>query len=390
LGGKDIVKIFISYSRHDVEWAEKMKDSLHNHEVFFDRASLRAGDSCETQILDSLTQCDHLVVLWSKHAKESPWVSREVGHFDGKRFRGGKPVPGNLLLHVLLDETGSAYASDQAVTSIRDAGAYQFPASRVSPQVWDAALDQIARALQDPALPVSLAVLTLTRPYITREGMTTAAETTRCVDFDFVPPGGRSLHDLMNSMNMSAGQLAEFYGTQRDQWRPFGGQQSIGEILRDLKQQLNAAPKATPIRWVAVDDELLSDDSIKIGNAANQLASGLSLVVFDPVALYSHWIRSYIPYLEGCLNNPHAIIAVLPIFPTPAEPRQTHTRMIRQVFVRLVDQFYEELPLIEHAQCSIFAADDADIRRMVRGTLRDFASNPRQGATSAFLGMGRR
>jgi hypothetical protein len=115
----------------------------------------------------------------------------------------------------------------------------------------------------------------------------------------------------------------------------------------------------------------------------------MSLVVVDPVALYSQWVRSYIPYIEGCLSNQHAILAVLPIFPLPDEPRMKHTRMVRQVFEKLVAQFYEELPMIDHAQCSIFTADDADIRRMVRGTLREFSSDARQGPASAFLGMGR-
>jgi hypothetical protein len=385
------MKIFISYSRADVEWAEKLANSLRaaNHEVFFDRRSLRAGENWETQILGSLTACDHLIVLWSRSAKESTWVTREVGHFDGKRFKAGKPIPGHLLLHVLLDETGFAYASDQAVTSIRDSGAYQRPASEVPAQVWDAAMDQIAQAVQDPALPVSVAVLTLTKEYITRKGIE-GQKLQRCVNFDYVPPGGKSLHELMSAMNMTVAQLADFYDATREQWRPFGGQHSIGEILRDLKDQLNRAPNAVPIRWVFVDQELLSDEPNKISNAANQLASGLALVVFDPVALYSPWIKDYIQYLDGCLNNPHAIIAVLPIFPLPEEPRMTHTRMIRQVFSRLVDQFYEELPLVEHAQCSIFTADNDDIRRMVRGTLREFSTDPRQGTASAFLGMGRR
>jgi len=50
--------------------------------------------------------------------------------------------------------------------------------------------------------------------------------------------------------------------------------------------------------------------------------------------------------------------------------------MISQVFARLVDQFNEELPLLQHAQCSIFTADDADIRRMVRGTLESSRTTP--------------
>jgi hypothetical protein len=379
------MRIFISYSRDDVEWAEKLAASLQRHEVFFDRNSLRAGERWETQILGSLTDADHLIVLWSKSAKDSHWVQREVGHFDSKRFKAGRPVPGHLLMHVLLDDTGFAYASDQAITDVREAGARGRPVAEVPPAVWSRVMDQIERALQDPALPVSLAILTLTKEYVTCQGVPRS----KCVDFEFVPAAGKSLQELMAAVKVTVPELAEYYGKTREEWRPFGGTQSIGDILRELRRQLNNSPKAVPIRWVPVDDELLSDDAHKISNAANQLASGLALVVFDPIALYSQWIRSYIQYLEGCLNNPHAIVAVLPIFAMPPEPRLTHTRMLRQVFSRLVDQFYEELPLVEHAQCSIFTADDADIRRMVRGTLRDFSADPRPGSTSAFLGLKR-
>jgi bisphosphoglycerate-dependent phosphoglycerate mutase len=59
--------------------------------------------------------------------------------------------------------------------------------------------------------------------------------------------------------------------------------------------------------------------------------------------------------------------------------------MIKQVFKRLVDYFYEELPELEHAQCCIFTADDADIRRLVRATLRQRGADELVKAASPFL-----
>jgi hypothetical protein len=382
------MRIFISYSSTDRDWAQKLAVSLQRqgHDVFFDKDSLRAGDNWETQILGSLQDCDHLIVLWSKNAKDSPWVQRELGHFDGKRYKGRQRLQGHLLLHVLLDDTVFAYSSDQSITALRDARAYASPVENLRASVWDSAMAQVNNALGDSSLPVTLAVLTLTRQHITCEGVPAG----RCVDFEFVPPAGRSLNQLLDAIGLSRAQLTTFYHDRREDWRPFGGSQSIGNILDELKSQLNSVPGNTPIRWVSIDDELLSDDRDRLVTASHQLAAGLSLVVFDPVALYSQWIRGLLQYLDGCLNNPHAIIAVLPIVATPPEPRTTHTNMIRQVFARLVDQFYEELPVIEHAQCSIFTADNADIRRMVRGTLRELSSEPRQGPATAFLGMRRR
>lgn len=382
--------VFISYSHIDAKWAEKLAEALpqRGFDPFLDKESLRAGENWETQILDSLIACDHLIVLWSTNAQQSDWVTRERAFFDARRYVGKQRLPGHLIIHVLLDGTPSAYDSDQAVTDIQQAGAYVGGASAVSPAVWQNVIDRIADGLGDTSVPVSTAIVTVTNKYVTRHGVP-AHELDRCVDFDYVPPGGRSLDQLLAAVRVARSDLADHYGAERQEWRPFGGQQSIREILDAVRNQLNSAPKAVPIRWLWVDNELLSNDQTKIKFAARKLASDLSLVVLDPVALYSRWVRDLLQNVEDCLANPHAIVVVLPAFPTPPEPK-THTDMVRQVFKKLVDQFYEELPMLEHAQCSIFTADDADIRRLVRATLRGFSSETQQRVANAFVGMPRR
>jgi len=92
-------------------------------------------------------------------------------------------------------------------------------------------------------------------------------------------------------------------------------QQSIGEILDDLLRQLNASPNAVPIRWVRVDEDLLSDDKKRIDEAERQLASGLALVVFDPVALYSPWMRAYVPILKPVSTIRMRSLRSYPSFP---------------------------------------------------------------------------
>ncbi len=379
-----MARVFLSYSNADLAWAEKLFGALraHGFELFFDKQSLRAGQNWETQILGELNACEHLVVLWSRSAKESDWVTRERGFFDARRFVGGQRDPGRLLVHVLLDETRFAYDSDQAVSDLQEADGD-------ADAKWQRAIRRITDALNaGDAVPVTRAIVTVTKDLVTRQEVP-ASEEYRCVDFDFRPPAGRTLNELLAAMNVSRAQLADCYRSEREEWRPFGGQQSVRQILETVKGQLNSAPRAAPIRWVPVEDDLLSDDPNRIDWASKKLASGLSLVVFDPVALYSQWLRGLLQYLDGCLANPHAIMVVLPVFPAPPQPR-THTDMVKQVYKRLVDHFYEELPDMEHAQCSIFTTDDADIRRLVRAALRSLSSGTRQETANAFLGMRRR
>jgi hypothetical protein len=325
-----------------------------------------------------------MVVLWSKAASDSLWVRQECCYFDTKRYKGKQRVRGHEMIHVLLDGTDFIYKNDQAVTEIHDKGFYTAGPSTVTAASRQAIIGSIARGLRESSLPVARAIITATRKCLTRENVR-PQDLHRCVDFDYVPPAGHSLNELLGQMKISNEQLISCYGEQREDWHPFGdGSKTILEVLENVRQQLNRVKNAIPIRWEPVEDRLFSNDQSKIESAVDKLANGLSLVVIDPVALYSTWIRDLIQSLDRCFANPQAIIVVLPMFPTPPQPK-AHSDMIKQVFKRLVDYFYEELPELEHAQCCIFTADDADIRRLVRATLRQRGADELVKAASPFL-----
>ena len=94
-------KVFISYSHADQAWAIKITESLNRlgFDCFLDRVSLRAGTNWESQILGSLLDCDHLVVLWSKQAQASDWVSRERARFEAAWQKLNQPMaPGHALV----------------------------------------------------------------------------------------------------------------------------------------------------------------------------------------------------------------------------------------------------------------------------------------------------
>jgi|SRR5271157_434332 len=179
-------RVFISYSHADQDWAAKVAGSLNRlgFEFFLDRASLRAGSNWEGQILQSLLECDHLVVLWSKQAQTSDWVSRERARFEAAWQKLSGPLaPGHALVHLLLDNPRSAYDSYQHISEILDAGAHAAGADAVPATLWQRVVDRLGEALGQASLPIARAVLTVTSRELGQEE----------VDFKWAPKGGRSL-----------------------------------------------------------------------------------------------------------------------------------------------------------------------------------------------------
>lgn len=85
-------KIFISYSHNDRRHAEKFESYLKSAgaEVYVDYKGTKLGDSFPERIEQALEWSDTLILLWTKEAKESPWVKREWHYAlnESKRISG--------------------------------------------------------------------------------------------------------------------------------------------------------------------------------------------------------------------------------------------------------------------------------------------------------------
>jgi hypothetical protein len=75
-------KIFVSYSSHDLKQVYLLKQQLENTPltVFVAEHSIMPGQELEPTISKAVDECDLFIVLWSKNAKDSDWVSQEIGH----------------------------------------------------------------------------------------------------------------------------------------------------------------------------------------------------------------------------------------------------------------------------------------------------------------------
>jgi uridine kinase len=73
-------KVFISYSKKDVEFVDKLVKELSSTssiDIFYDRHSIRAGETIPKRIGDSLLSCAFFICVLSPDAVQSHWVTTE-------------------------------------------------------------------------------------------------------------------------------------------------------------------------------------------------------------------------------------------------------------------------------------------------------------------------
>lgn len=77
-------KVFISYSTHDIEHVDLLKQQLADTPVsiFIAEHSVKPGNELTSVISKAIQECDLFVLLWSSNAKDSDWVSQEIGRAD--------------------------------------------------------------------------------------------------------------------------------------------------------------------------------------------------------------------------------------------------------------------------------------------------------------------
>lgn len=74
-------KIFVSYSTQDIDHVELLRRQLMGTpiDVFVAEHSVRPSENLGEKISKAIEECDLFVVLWSNNAKDSGWVSQEIG-----------------------------------------------------------------------------------------------------------------------------------------------------------------------------------------------------------------------------------------------------------------------------------------------------------------------
>ncbi len=78
---KQALRIFLSYSLVDKEYAQKLRNSLYGYEdlSIFSLEMLSAGEDWQSRLKNEISQCDIFIVLLSPKSIESGSVLRELG-----------------------------------------------------------------------------------------------------------------------------------------------------------------------------------------------------------------------------------------------------------------------------------------------------------------------
>lgn len=96
------IKIFLSHSRKDKEFVEKVAGRLTNDEysVWYDDWEIKIGDSIVQKINDGISRSDFLIVILSKNSVNSKWVAEEMNAATIKNIE----AKGAFILPVLLEK----------------------------------------------------------------------------------------------------------------------------------------------------------------------------------------------------------------------------------------------------------------------------------------------
>jgi hypothetical protein len=73
--------VFISYSTHDLSQVEKLQAQLIGSpiQIFVAEHSVSPSEDLALAINGAIERCDLFVLIWSKNAEASTWVSQEIG-----------------------------------------------------------------------------------------------------------------------------------------------------------------------------------------------------------------------------------------------------------------------------------------------------------------------
>lgn len=113
-------KVFISYSRDDIEIAKDLKHDLEtNHfDVWLDVEGIETGDRWKDRLVNAIRTCSALVVVATPRSERSHWVMRELSY----AIELGKPILTLLCegdLWPVLAEFQCANTSEELVNGLR-------------------------------------------------------------------------------------------------------------------------------------------------------------------------------------------------------------------------------------------------------------------------------
>ncbi|RKQ91492.1 TIR domain-containing protein [Solirubrobacter pauli] len=345
---------FISYVRKDEAWATFLAVELarRDFKVFVDTDRLVAGTEWADQLDEELKRSRHIILLWSQ--TESDWVTHEKAVFEAERR--STPEVARHVIPVLLEGDYKPLRRYERIDAVRKAaGAYAAGPSALGPEVRRPLLDKLVASLRhrDAARPVPLLVIAPTR-----------AELAATDPHVQVPPQvGETLNQLAVRLGLESREdLLPYYGSEREDWRPFRGEATIGDVLDGVKEDINRRLKQSRLeqfRWEPLDT--FWDDP---GQISGHLVDGLVVIVVDLLALYQDGLAYKLAndVMPQVRQNRRAVVTVLSPFGLPADAlmlRESIRNRAREIFTGVYDP---PTIVLTTPSCHPSVGDEMDLR----------------------------
>jgi hypothetical protein len=384
--------VFISYDSEDRDWAADLEARLVKRRVtcFLDQRRLSKGKLWEPQLLQSIQASRHFAVLVSDRSRVSDWVNQELARFKGEIDPKGTGVgvPGRLLNVINLQGSNPTLSPYQAYDDPDIQRAYAgsltkpkvFPLDSQAETAWGTLITQLAASL-DPgnATQVPCAVLALTDKLA-------AKSPPELSDYD-VPDLDTFLEEL------GVGPLLQWqarYGATPFDWRP-SGKQTVREVLTELLMKedigINAKLKTlgkTSVKWQELD--VVTPVLQEVERLAASIQTGPSLLVIDPISLFSYPIYRRYVALKGWFLNPQAAIVMLNPFGVHP-PLDYLQQFLTSQSKPNLESFYDPISYNPTpAVCGINIADTLEIRRLILTSLGRQGTTQIPPETKAIIG----
>ena len=371
--------IFLSYSRDDVGWASKLQGKLVESglRVFRDVDRLGAGEHWEPALTHALGESQHLVALWSASARNSDWVTRELGHFDALSTKD----PKRKIIVISLDATQNrAYSSLQSIMELTAVNTSVTPPDQVDANVWAKIVHRIADTVQaqEDSIPISVAILTVTDD---------AADS---ANFNGLTQA--HLDAVNQSFGLDQTAVKARYRPSRLDWHPYGGELTIRSILDNLVSDLNKAVKNNRFRWHPIPDSLWDDMTTERPQevAAQMATEPLALVIIDTLVLGYQPVFLRAALLREYLRSSSCAWLLMPPRPSDTQLLAYQTVLKGWGTPLLNDYFEPPMPRRETTPLfGIYCGDDREIRRLLRTAAGEYLSQQLLTTGNVFTRMAR-
>jgi hypothetical protein len=358
--------VFISYSHNDRDWARKLFSDLtaNGIKVFFDKDRLDSGRPWDEQLKTALNVSRSLIVVWTdEHAGQSDWVARERAAFWLLPSLGSE----RLLISLNLEGHPQADTRLQGIEDLITAGVDRQNIGMLDAAVWKKVVNRILLSLSGTVVPMPVVALTMTR-----------------VEAEALPD--KDWEDVEFQLGVAKAPGLAMYGEKRSDWKPYGGPDTIAELLERLEQRINAQIKgpAPPRYYWEFPPEAFWTDADVAADFAARLSSpeAPSLLVIDPIGIRNRDVLDRLYLFQDSIARNHIAILVLAPFVMPSASQMLRKWLLANARPYFSPLFHPAIPpkTVIEAHCALYSGDEDELLRLTWSAVGRGFRRPAQAA----------